>query len=109
MSYIAGAPSCATTTNRGVIVVENGDMMYASNRRFDGGIVVRAYDGSGNLIPDSGGLFSGAGNPCLYGYVNTSGDQTITGNLGAGSAPELSNLAAFRGGMATVSWRELYE
>lgn len=110
VSYIAGASSCGTTTNKGVIVVENGDMSFSSNRRFDGGIIVRAYDPvTGNLLTDSGGLFSASGNPCLFGYVNTGGDQNVTGNMSAGTAPELGNLASFRGTMETVSWRELYE
>jgi hypothetical protein len=111
--YFAGANQCLTTTNRGVIVVENGDVVLDSNKRFDGGIIVRAYSpgpgDNGTLIPDSGGLFSGSGNPCLFGYINTSGDQTVTGNLSSGAAPELSNLASFRGSMDTASWRELYE
>jgi Flp pilus assembly pilin Flp len=107
--YFAGASSCGTTTNKGAIVVTNGDMVFDANRRFDGAVIVRAYDSSGNLIPDSGGLFSGAGNPCINGYINTSGDQVVTGNLSTGNAPELSNLASFRGSMETVSWRELYE
>ena len=112
VSYTAGAPSCGTTTNRGAIVVENGDVRFTGNRRFDGAVIVRAYTGpgnAGNLIPDSGGIYDAVGTPCLYGYINTSGDMNISGNFTAGTAPELSNLATYRGTMETVSWRELYE
>lgn len=109
VSYKAGASSCGTTTNKGVIVVENGDMQFNSNKRFDGGIIVRAYDSSGNLLPTSGGLYNASGTPCLYGYVNTSGGMTVTGTMNPGTAPELGSLSTFRGSMEQISWRELYQ
>lgn len=112
VGYTAGAPSCGTTTNKGAIVIENGDMAWSGNRRFDGAIIIRAYDPVDPeklLTGNVGGLYSAAGTACLYGYVNTSGGMNITGTMNPGTAPDLSGLSSYRGSMEVLSWRELYE
>lgn len=98
-----------TTSQKGVIVVENGDATWASNRPFNGGIVVRAYNASRTNFHSSGGKFEGSGTPCIAGYVNTSGSMSMTGNIGSGYVEALSDLKPFNGAPQAESWRELYE
>lgn len=100
--------SCGDTTPKGVIVVQNGDYVLDSNKAFNGGVIVRAYNGAGASIPNRG-MFTASGNPCLNGYANSGGNMTISGNIAAGSVPDLGNQTTFRGKMQLLSWRELYE
>ncbi len=87
---------------KGTIVVEGGDFeMQGNDAPFEGVIIVR-----GGVYTE--GDYTGAGNSCLIGYANTSGDIEIKGN----AAPTNLLPIATRPGFYRVElwgWRELYE
>ncbi|BBL78614.1 hypothetical protein RxyAA322_04680 [Rubrobacter xylanophilus] len=87
---------------RGTIVVEGGDFeMQGNDAPFEGVVIVR-----GGTYTE--GDYTGAGNSCLIGYANTSGNIEIRGN----AAPTNLLPIATRPGFYRVelwSWRELYE
>jgi hypothetical protein len=104
----AAVAPCDSTAPKGIIVVQNGDVKWAGNRGFNGAVIIRAYDASGNLLT-SGGTFQSTGSVCLRGYANSSGDMTLSGNFQPSDAPTLGSLNEFKGSLQMVSWRELYQ
>jgi hypothetical protein len=103
-----GSPA-PTGAARGVIVVENGDVVWDGNRGFYGAVITRPYDASGNLVTTTSQNFYVDGNTCLRGYANAGGEIYLAGNLDFGSVPELGSLGPFKGDTVKVSWRELYQ
>lgn len=95
---------CPNPTNRGVIVVVNGNFEMAGSTGFNGGVVTYT-----NPPSPSSGTFSSSGGSCLVGYANSTGTMSIQGTPGAGSVPALNTLSSFDGTMNVASWRELYE
>lgn len=93
---LSGACSSASST-KGVLAVENGSFDL-NGTGFNGTIVIR------------GGAFDSAGNSCMTGNINSSGDITIKGGSGTGTVPSLVSLPAFQGGSTSlIGWRELYQ
>lgn len=117
----ASCTASAADSPQGVIAVQNGDFIYNANKAFFGGVIVRAYDSSNNLLlpppinspaaQDSNfrnGSFRGEGSSCLKGYANASGNVKISGGITPGAVPALNSLSSFNAQARQATWRECY-
>lgn len=100
--------SCSDDPPRqGTLVVEGAAFTtQPSKARFKGVVIVR----EGEFVPGAGddGTSSDSGNTCLEGFVNASGNITISGSVSPFSTGDVSDRPGFTG-VNQWSWRELYQ
>lgn len=92
---------------QGTLVVEGAEFTTQPNKaRFRGVVIVREGEFVSGLADDV--TSSDSGNTCLEGFVNASGDITISGSVTQSSLADLANRPGFYG-VRQWSWRELYQ
>lgn len=104
--FVSG--SCSDNPpKQGTLVVEGAGFTTQPNKaRFQGVVIVR----EGEYVPGTAddGTSSDSGNTCIEGFVNATGDITISGSVTPSSSADLTNRPGFYG-VRQWSWRELYQ
>lgn len=106
--FVSGSCSDAPAlAKQGTLVVEGAGFTTQPNKaRFRGVVIVR----EGEYVPGTAddGTSSDSGNTCLEGFVNATGDITISGSVSPFSTTGVSDRPGFTG-VRQWSWRELYQ
>lgn len=92
---------------QGTLVVEGAGFSTQPNKaRFRGVVIVR----EGEYVPGTAddGTSSDSGNTCLEGFVNATGNITISGSVSPFNSADVSDRPGFTG-VRQWSWRELYQ
>lgn len=104
--FVSG--SCSDNPpKQGTLVVEGAGFTTQPNKaRFKGVVIVR----EGEYVPGTAddGTSTDSGNTCLEGFVNATGNITISGSVSPASSADLSDRPGFTG-VRQWSWRELYQ
>lgn len=86
----------------GMIIVHNGNFQFNNSATGFNGVVIILGDGTNT------GTYKQAGSFTLDGYVSSSGDMTISGNVSPHTTVDFTNLNSFYD-VKLWSWRELYQ